>query len=49
MKNVYAAPSLALQGDAIAATTDTNTVLSETTAKPDMKVPSAVGGVGFCL
>lgn len=49
MKGAYAAPSLAIQGDTVAATRDTNTVPSETTARPDMKMPIAVGSVGFGL
>jgi hypothetical protein len=49
MKNTYAAPSLASQGDAVVATKQSNTVFTESSARPDLKPISSVGSVGFGL
>lgn len=49
MKSTYATPSLAIQGDAVAATKQSNTVVIESSARPDLKPNSSVGSVGFGL
>jgi hypothetical protein len=49
MKNTYTTPTLATQGDVVAATKQSNTVVMESSARPDLKPNSSVGSVGFGL